>query len=219
MIVRPGDPPVLITQPDHAALAARIMSRWTANGLAVNPRRASIMTAIAEHDGGWAEVDGEPMIGPEGQVLDFMTVPLDVRHGVWPRGVGRLEHEPYAAALVAHHAVHVYRRYRGDGAWSAFFAQMEGLRDRHLARSGAAMDTLLADYLFLRLGDLISLVFCNAWQDEQKDDTGAGYTVRLAGSTVMVSPDPFGGADVPITIEGRTQSGARRTMSGVIRGG
>ena len=84
-----------------------------------------------------------------------MTAPDAVKRSVWPRAVGRLAHAPYAAALVAHHAVHVYRRYRTEPDWAAFFAEMDATRDRHLSAAGTVtFEELLRDYIFLRIGDL-----------------------------------------------------------------
>ena len=55
--------------------------------LSGRPRRDSILHAIGEHDNGWAEADGSPTVDPEsGDVMDFVSAPLSVRHGVWPRG-------------------------------------------------------------------------------------------------------------------------------------
>ena len=218
MIVRPGNPPLLITQPDHAALAGRIMDQWRAGGLPTSPRREDIRLAIREHDGGWTDLDREPIIGPDGAVLDFTGIAVRLRQGVWPRGVAALSRAPYAAALVAHHAVHVYRRYRGDAAWTAFFAQMESLRDEHLRASGVAPDVMLQDYVFLRMGDLISLTFCNAWTAEQKDDTGSGYACRLEGDRVIVTPDPFAGAEIAIAVQARDLSGNGSALRGVVAG-
>lgn len=210
MIIRPHqEGQLLITQPDHAALAARIMSHWV--GLD-SPRRTDILTAIGAHDNGWLEVDEVPKRDAAGAVLDFMHVPLDVRQGVWPRSVTLLQHTPYAAALVAQHSIHIFSRFRGHDDWTAFFARMEQMRDEALARSGATpLETLIDEYRFVRLGDLISLTFCNAWPDAPSEDHG--YTIRLtdlsavalakAGSRLTVSPDPFGGQTVALAIEGR----------------
>ena len=204
MIVRPhGTSSLLITQPDHAALAARIMERWQADGFPVNPRRGEILRAVAEHDNGWIEFDAKPMLGADGAVLDFSTVDGEVKRNVWPRAIARLARHPYAAALVAHHAAHVYRRYRTDGEWVDFFIAMETARRAYLGIAGVAMDTMLGDYLFLRMGDLMSLAFCNAWTDIQKDDTGSVYAMRLDGDRLLVTPDPFGGTVVDLAIEGR----------------
>src|SRR5687768_1060872 len=114
----------LITQPDHAHLARRIMERCVP--LAVRPRRDRILRAIGEHDNGWAEEDAAPTVNPaSGDVADFVHAPLSVRHRVWPRAVARLANDPWAAALVAQHALTVYERFRMDAAWATFFAGME----------------------------------------------------------------------------------------------
>src|SRR5215203_3779305 len=58
MIIRPhGSTQLLVTQPDHAALAGRIMERWAADDFPASPRRPEILRAIAEHDNGWLDVD------------------------------------------------------------------------------------------------------------------------------------------------------------------
>lgn len=189
----------LITQPDHAHLAAAIMQNSMA--LAEHPRRPSILLAIAEHDNGWTEPDAAPHIDPTtGIPLDFISAPIPVRQGVWPRGVARLAHDSWAAALVAQHAIEIFERYRGDRAWTPFFTEMEATRRAMLAASGSSLPTLVDDYRFLGLGDLISLTFCNGWTDTQRFD---GWNVRLDGSTVCISPDLFGGKRVRFGINAR----------------
>jgi hypothetical protein len=199
MIVRPAPGAVhLITQPDHARLARKIMERCVP--LADHPRRDAILHAIAEHDNGWTEEDSEPTVDPAtGNVADFIKVPVGVRQRVWPRGVARLA-EPWAAALVAHHAVTVYERFRQDSQWTPFFAEMESARDARVRQSGRSLDDLLVDYPFVRLGDLVSLAFCTGSTDEQR--FGA-WTVKLAGSRVTVTPSPFAGSIVDFEIAAR----------------
>jgi hypothetical protein len=105
----------LITQPDHAHLARRIMQHCVA--LAARPRRGSILLAIAEHDNGWAEEDAAPIVHPTtGCVVDFINAPMSVRQTVWPRSVARLADDRWAAALVAQHATAVYDRFRAGGS-------------------------------------------------------------------------------------------------------
>ena len=195
MIVRPATAGcVLITQPDHAQLARRIMEHCVL--LVDNPRREAILRAVGDHDNGWAPLDALPAVDAAGGVVDFINAPLEVRQGVWPRTVAGLAAEPYAAALVANHAMFAYDCYRDDGAWAAFFAGMEASRLEMLQASGATMDTLLADYAFLRLGDLISLAFCTGSTTAQPF---RDWTVRLSGPRVIVTPGIFGGA--PVTFE------------------
>ena len=197
MIVREdGERVLLITQPDHAQAAARVMEHCTA--LAGHPRRASILLACAEHDGGWIDEDAYPNVDPlTGRIVDFMTAPPLTKQTVWPRAIARLSDDTWAAALVANHAVTVYSRFRHDDAWRSFFPDLTALRDLHVRASGRSIADLEADYPFVRLGDLISLAFCNAWNDPQEY---ADWTVRRNGSHVIVSPDAFGGAMAPIEV-------------------
>jgi Protein of unknown function (DUF3891) len=200
MIIRPHrSTQLLITQPDHAALAGRIMRQWFADGFRSSPRGAEILRAIDEHDNGWRDVDAAPLVDPAaGNILDFIHAPDDVRQAVWPRGVGRLAHTPYAAALVAQHALEIYARYRPEPAWGPFFAEMEAARNRHLHRASVGIEELHRDYLFVRAGDLISLTFCNGWQDQQT--IGDRYAVRLHRDDIIVRPDPFAGRIIRIAI-------------------
>lgn len=200
MIVRDHpDRLLLITQPDHAHLAERIMQRCVS--LDEHPRRGAILHAIAEHDNGWAEEDASPALNPEtGSVVDFVNAPLAVRHAVWPRAVARLAPDAWAAALLAQHAITVYDRFRPDPEWTSFFSTMEAARDEMLRASGPPLEALRPDYVFVRLGDLISLTFCTGWTDEQRF---AEWSVRRDGDDVVVAPDPFDGTRVPIEIHAR----------------
>jgi hypothetical protein len=235
MIVRhEGSSLLLITQPDHAALAGRVMREWVRDDWPDSPRRADILRAVGEHDNGWREIDRSPVIGEsDGRILDFVEAPDEIRQGVWPRGVERLADTPYAAALVAQHGVHVYARYRDRPDWTRFFSGMEALRDSHLARvADASLDQLLGDYTPVRIGDLISLVFCNLWREPQQEGQ---YAIALDGDRVVVTPDPFDGRAVPLEIEARElpdrpfesadearrrfDAAPRRQLSGVALGG
>ena len=234
MIVRAaGDVLHLITQPDHAALAHQIMDRWIADGLPASPRRASILRAIEEHDHGWLDVDASPIVDPAtGRIADFISAPLEVRQGIWPRGVTRLAADPWAAALVAQHAIHVYARYAAAPEWQAFFDRMEALRTDFVSRSGLPFPQLLEDYTFLRVGDLISLAFCNGWTDAHEHGE---YRIRYEPPAIVVSPDPWGGEWFPIEIAARELPNRRYrddadaaaawrsarivTIGGVVRGG
>lgn len=214
MIVRRADSSVLlISQPDHAALAARIMRRWSDAELAQSPRRDEILYAVEHHDDGWLEVDRAPIVDDRtGELLDFITAPVAVRRGIWPRGVTLLASRPYAAALVAQHAVHVYRRYREDDTWAPFFIEMESLRAHSLrAAAPATLDTLVSDYRWLRTGDILSLAFCNGWTDAQHDERGG--SARLTGDRLVLMPDPFGGSEVPLAVPAREMPAAPFTSA------
>lgn len=199
MIVRPGDGVLhLITQPDHAALARRLMTLWPS--LTKHERRRDILTALEHHDRGWATSDAAPTVDPDsGRIRDFVHAPLEVRQGVWPVSVEALSAAPWAAALVAHHAISVYDRFRGDRDWHAFFPAMAALRDRFLAQAGGDMKALARDYVYVRLGDVLSLTFCTRAREAH---TLGPWTIRLDGTRLHVTPNPFV-LDVGFAIEAR----------------
>jgi hypothetical protein len=199
IIRRQGEQRLFITQPDHAHLSRQVMEHCV--GLRAHPRRESILLAIGEHDNGWREADEAPPIDPDsGEPLDFVNAPPEVRQDVWPRGVARLAADPWAAALVANHAVTVYERFRAHSVWTEFFPRMEAMRDERMRKAGGRIEDLLADYRFVRLGDLISLMFCTGWTDDQRFDE---WTVSRDGDVVRVTPDPFGGSSIELDISTR----------------
>lgn len=214
MIVRTTEDRIqLITQPDHAHLAGRVMEHCVP--LASRPRRDAILHAIAEHDNGWTEGDAAPSVNPAtGQIFDFISAPIAVRQGVWPRGVARLAGDPWAAALVAQHAIVIYDRFHADPDWVPFFAGMERLRGEMLDASGVPLDELLIDYPFVRLADLISLSFCTGSADELRVND---WRVRLAGTRVIATPDVFGGAELPIEIGMREIRNERYNSDAALR--
>jgi uncharacterized protein DUF3891 len=209
IIRRDGEYFLLITQPDHAALAEQIISRWRRDGFPAAARRETILFATRHHDDGWLPVDAAPMVDETGrEPLDYIHASEHVRRSIWPRGVASLADTPYAAALVAQHAIHIYDRYRDDPAWRDFFAEMETLRTEHLRLalraqgevSPLTLDDLIADYFFVRMADLLSLAFCDGWHEPQRQGP---YEVRWDGARLTVDPDPFDGAAIPLAISAR----------------
>ena len=203
IIQRRGDELLFITQIAHAALAADLMDAWQLGGLPDNPRRDAILSATRNHDDGWREEDAELYVDKEGSPQDFVAVPPEIKQRIWPRAAGRLGAEsPYIGALVAEHALTVYARLRDDPAWHRFFADMERTRDALLARASPDEAAGAADdYRFVRIGDQLSLIFCNGWTAPLE---GPGYRAILNGNTLEISPDPFDGRRVPMQIEARS---------------
>jgi hypothetical protein len=56
------------------------------------------------------------------------------------------------------------------------------------------------DYFFVRMGDLISLMFCNGWHEPQRL---GDYALRLDGPRLSIRPDPFDRREVLLSVEGR----------------
>src|SRR5215510_2013991 len=190
---------LLVTQPDHADLARRVIERCVP--LATHPRRDVILHAVQEHDNGWFEEDASPSVDTAtGEVVDFINAPDDVRQRVWTRGIARLVDAPWAAALVAQHAIVIYDRHHGDASWAPFFRAIRGMRDDMCVASGYSFDELESDYRFVRLADLISLGFCMGLSGEQR---WGRSSIRLSDTRVFVNPDIFDGSEIPMEIVAR----------------
>ena len=197
-----GDELLLIQQIDHAALAERLISAWRPGDFPVSPQRAEILFATRRHDDGWIDDDRTPLVDPStGGLLDYVHAPDDVRRAIWPRGVERLAPFPYPAALVAQHALHLFDKYRADPEWSGFFDRMERLRGANLAAAAdRTEEELRRDYFFVRMADLLSLQFCDDWREPQRF---GDFESWWDGTRLRITPDPFGGATVSMTITAR----------------
>jgi hypothetical protein len=207
MIVREdGGRFLLITQPDHARLARDIVSAVGTEPVLRGGTRDSILLATLEHDNGWLEVDAEPTIDPAtSRPCDFINGPAGVKHELWPRGIRRAAlADPRAGALIAEHALTVYSYRAGEPEWQPFFTRITALRDDLLRQIGAfdgpARDSFQREYRCVRVGDLLSLQFCNGWTMPQET---FGYRSQLSGGTLTVSPDPFGGSAVTLRVLAR----------------
>jgi hypothetical protein len=207
MIVRDeGSTFLLITQPDHAQLAEQLVAAIRTEAPLAGAHRRAILLAAREHDNGWIEVDAEPTIDPAtGRPSDFVIGPSEVKHELWPRGITRVgRSDARAGALVAEHALTVYSYRRHERGWASFFRTITALRDALLERigaaAGAAREAFDAEYRSVRLGDSFSLQFCSGWAEPHAT---LDYQASMDGSTLVVTPDPFGGAVIPVRAIGR----------------
>jgi hypothetical protein len=207
MIVRDdGGSFLLITQPDHARLARDIVSAIRTEPALETAARETVLFATLEHDNGWLEVDAEPTIDPgTGRPCDFINGPAHVKHELWPRGIRRVAHtDARAAALVAEHALTVYHYRAAEPEWHSFFGPITALRDdllrQVMAAEGPARDAFAEQYRCVRLGDVFSLQFCNGWTDPHET---FGYRARLERNQLLITPDPFHGAVIPLRVMAR----------------
>lgn len=221
MIVRDEDPSyLLIAQHDHARLARDIVAAIRTEPALDTPSRDTILFATREHDNGWIEVDLEPTIEPAtGRPCDFISGPARVKHELWPRGIRRAAQvDPRAGALIAQHAVTVYAYRAGEPEWQAFFGPITAMRDDLLNRigasEGAAREAFDREYRSVRLGDSFSLQFCNGWTKAQET---FDYRAELRGSSLVISPDPFAGASVPLRVMARRIPARRYASDGDLR--
>jgi hypothetical protein len=220
MIVRDeADSFLLITQPDHARLAERIGAAMRSEPVLDTADRGAILLAMREHDNGWAEVDAEPEVEPvTGRPRDFMSGSPRVKYDLWLRGIGRAaQMDPRAGALVAEHALTVYAYRRGDADWQMFFDSVTPIRDDLLKQigmlAGDAREAFQRQYRCVQLTDAFSLQFCGGWRDGRSLE----YQFIVRGNELLISPDPFGGATVPLQVLGRRIPARRYHDDGELR--
>jgi hypothetical protein len=101
-----GDEFVLITQHDHALLAAKL-ARHVGNAQFVPPSPFdSVVMAIGQHDCGWPIHDDHPTINSSGQPRHVFESDCDIALKVWPASVDRVAaQDPYAGLLVSLHSM------------------------------------------------------------------------------------------------------------------
>jgi len=201
VIIRPQHGSLLfITQPDHAAAAADLVTQF--DGFAANPRRGDIHLAAFEHDCGWRELDEDLVFdGATGKALDFIGVPAASKRSVWPLAIDAVApRSTYAAALIAEHAVFVYSSNRGTADWDPFFDTIEKRRDELLDRSGVPLETLRGDYPLVGVADLLSLAFCHGWTETRQR---FGRAIRCEHGAVTMTPSLLPAAPVPVRVRVR----------------
>jgi hypothetical protein len=152
---------LLVTQSDHARLAADLLSLMRLPALVGHPRRERLLRAVAEHDNGWRESDAAPRFDPSsGLPVDFRAVAAADRAEIWRRGVERhAADDPYVAALVAGHAL----RLLGAGERLSverreLLTELGERRDELAQAAGVAPGELVDDDRWLRFGDELALV-------------------------------------------------------------
>ena len=79
----------------------------------------------------------------EGSRVRFHQRPTRPASGRLARSIAGLEGDPWAAALVAQHALTVDDRLRPDGEWTPFFEAMEAARAALLRAAGLPLGDLL----------------------------------------------------------------------------
>ncbi len=199
----------LVTQSDHARLAADLLRLFRVPELLEHPRRELLLRAVAEHDNGWWEADAAPRLDAErASALDFRHVAADLRQEIWRRGVERFATEsPYLAALLATHCLRLLSPWEADPAWESFRSRILERRLELLAAAGESPVSLEVDDPWLALADRLSLAVCTGeaawvelapWRLEVAAPKG-GTAAAPAGDAaieVALQPFPFAGVTV-----------------------
>jgi hypothetical protein len=193
IVARDGRGLRLVTQPDHAAFAADLLSLFRLPELVGHPRRAELLRAVRLHDNGWRELDAAPPVDPaSGLPHTFLDLPRPLRLEVWERGAARyVDSDPYTALLATEHALTLFANRADEDGWRELLSRLAETRAALLGRCGLDQDELAADYRFLDLADRLSLVVCNHWSNPF---THQGLTGRLGEEGLELSPFPLAGA-------------------------
>lgn len=150
----------VITQHDHAALAADLLALWRRGGVADNRWRDEILWATREHDNGWQEPDAAPSLTADGCIHDYRSVPDELRREIWLRGCRRFAGErPLATALILAHCEYLHRDQRDDPEWHDFFGHLADLK-LALAEADPDAEMIVDAYPHLRRVDWFALTLC-----------------------------------------------------------
>jgi hypothetical protein len=96
---------LLITQDDHARMAARFAERLGGPAFAPVTDRA-VLDGVALHDCGWPLHDDEPTLNRDGLPLSVLEISMDLAVRVWAESARRAsEGHPYTGLLVSLHVM------------------------------------------------------------------------------------------------------------------
>lgn len=192
IIVRQGPELRLVTQGDHAHLAAELLGLCKFPELLDSPRREDVLRAVLEHDNGWREVDAAPPLDAEsGRPYSFRTVPDEIRRQLWARGCERYrDTDPLAAILVVEHALQLHKRWREASDWSDWWKELDEMKADLLDELDHREEGLAESYRWLQFADSCSLALC----EERPDSFSvAGTRVRVLDDSLVLDPFPLVG--------------------------
>ncbi|MBX7165302.1 MAG: DUF3891 family protein [Pirellulales bacterium] len=209
---------LLLSQVDHAALAADLAESWLGGGVQPLAPRDAVLYAVDHHDDGWIEWEQQPQVDPDsGKPVDFLEMPEAQYLEIWSRSVElAAQHGPLPAWLVAGHfslLAEMGATQRSEATLStAWRSELESRRHAWLdewvrAETGATPAIAARGLAQLRMFDFLSLWFCCAPRHEPLSfPTPDGPVIEwnpLAAGLVTVSPWPFDVPEIDLAISGR----------------
>ena len=108
MIVRKSpDAWLLISQVDHAVLAAEVAAAWRPDA-SLTGQLSEFAYAVKHHDDGWSEWEQSPTVDPEGRPRDFMEMSMPVATRIWSDSIDVAAGEsPWCGLWVSRHFCHL----------------------------------------------------------------------------------------------------------------
>lgn len=211
---------LLITQDDHAALAAEIMEHWGNENFTEPEPRDEIIYAINVHDSGWREWDSMPKVDlATGHPANFMEMSTEDQSHIWERCyASALQDHPYAAGLIALHFARFNQRTLdkdpGDKNALRLKGELEKVVDDKLGieLTGYSLydvpREIKVNLKLLQIGDIISLTLCHGWKSIEIDDAPIDYSGHSKdlkiessdGFKFTIEPYPFRESELNFSI-------------------
>lgn len=164
---------LLISQVEHARIAAEIAEAWGNDQTPPLPCRDELIAAVRHHDDGWTEWEAAPTRDPAtGRPRNFLEMPLPDATTIWTRSIeagGAVS--PWCGLWVSRHfcrlaeQAHEHRAEVGDRTAASTFLEQQARRQfEWRGRLGTAHSPALeeAGFQWLRFFDLFSLWLCCA---------------------------------------------------------
>jgi hypothetical protein len=225
MIRRDVSPPpawILISQIEHAHLAARLAEHWGAGEFAPLWPRRELLWAIEHHDDGWRQWDLAPDVDPtNGRPRSFTEMEPADSAAIWSASIETARDAgPLEAYVVAGHFCALSRRVSGwlsadirSEIVEPFLTRYENLMTGCL-NSWQAMDPILNTQAAAELAlaqlqffDVLSLWFCcSAASESEAVQAPAGPLLTLTpqgSERVELTPWPLQVPQLHVEAEGR----------------
>jgi hypothetical protein len=176
---------ILVTQTEHARLAAELAAEVGNKQFATPMPRQPMLSAAAMHDCGWPAHDDVPTIDAQGRPAHALEMPLATMLPIWSASTDvTAARDPYAGLLVSLHGMHLSLRAHVDPAATPLVFALnkfqhrqievqEELRkklDMHIDRplryglaepnSSPDEDLLRFNFMVLEMADQLSLNLC-----------------------------------------------------------
>jgi hypothetical protein len=206
---------LLISQVEHARIAAEMADAWGNEQVAPLPSQDLLIHAIRHHDDGWAEWERVPTVDPEtGAPRDFLEMPIRDAAAIWTRSIEACaRRSAWCGLWVSRHFCHLaesareHREAQSDREAAAVFLAAQQERQSHWRGqigldAEAALET--AGFRWLRWFDRLSLWLCCGERSVPETlplpDAGEVHVVPRNVARITLAPFPFRCVEIQLTV-------------------